>query len=122
MYVQVRFELIYRSEISYLTVHLHEKAQKDVSFDMMLKHSKQEIKKMMVGHEKDAHLNKKKRMIIKITPNVHEKPQKRDKKPRFEQKCNILARFNLYYVSKGDQFTIKLSFFPANSPLSSQNI
>ena len=27
MYVQVRFELIYRSEISYLTVHLHEKAR-----------------------------------------------------------------------------------------------
>ena len=74
MHMQVRFELIYRSEIIYLTVHLHEKAWKDASFDMMLEHSKQEIKKVMVGHEKDAHLDKKERMIIKITPNVHEKP------------------------------------------------
>ena len=55
MYVQVRFELIYGSEISYLTVHLHEKARKDASLDMTLKHSKQEIKKLMVGHEKVAH-------------------------------------------------------------------
>ena len=54
-YVQVRFELIYGSEISYLTVHLHEKARKDASLDMTLEHSKQEIKKVMVGHEKDAH-------------------------------------------------------------------
>ena len=51
MYVQVRFKLIYESEISYLTVHLHEKARKDASFDMTLK---QEINKVMVGHEKDA--------------------------------------------------------------------
>ena len=36
MYVQVRFELIYGSEISYLTVHLHEKAWKDANFDMTL--------------------------------------------------------------------------------------
>ena len=57
MYVQVGFELIYRSEISYLIVHLHEEARKDASFDMTLK---QEIKKVMVGHKKDAHLNKKK--------------------------------------------------------------
>ena len=50
--MQVRFELIYGSEISYLTEHLCEKARKDASFDMTLK---QEIKKVMVGHEKDAH-------------------------------------------------------------------
>ena len=57
--MQVRFELIYGSEISYLIVHLHEKAQKDARFDMTLK---QEIKKMMVEHdEKDAHLEKKKK-------------------------------------------------------------
>ena len=53
--MQVRFELIYRSEISYLTIHLHEKARKDESFDMTLK---QKIKKVMIGHEKDAHLNR----------------------------------------------------------------
>ena len=74
MYVQVRFELIYGSEISYLTVHLHEKARKDASLDMTLKHSKQEIKKLMVGHEKVAHLDKKKKMIIKITQDVRGKP------------------------------------------------
>ena len=34
LYVQVRFELIYVSEISYLTIHLHEKAREDASFDM----------------------------------------------------------------------------------------
>ena len=51
LYVQVRFEFIYKSEISYLTVHLHEKSQSDASFDMMLE---QEIKKAMVGHEKDT--------------------------------------------------------------------
>ena len=34
MYVQVRFELMYGSKISYLTVHLHEKAWQDASFDM----------------------------------------------------------------------------------------
>ena len=32
--MQVRFELIYVSEISYLTIHLHEKAREDASFDM----------------------------------------------------------------------------------------
>ena len=67
MYVQVRFELIYGSEISYLTVRLHENARKDASFDMTLEHPKQEIKKVMVGHEKDSHLDKKKKQIIKMT-------------------------------------------------------
>ena len=62
--MQVRFELIYGSDISYLIVYLHEKARKDASFDMTLK---QEIKKVMVGHEKDAHLEKKKKLIIKTT-------------------------------------------------------
>ena len=64
LYVQVRIKLIYVSKISYLTVHLHEKAREDASFDMTLK---QEIKKVMVGHEKDAHLEKKKKLIIKTT-------------------------------------------------------
>ena len=71
MYVQVRFELIYVSEISHLTIHLHEKAREDVSFNMTLK---QEIKKAMVGHEKNAHLNKKKKLIKKTTQDVHGKP------------------------------------------------
>ena len=71
MYMQVRFELIYMSEISYLTIHLHEKARKDASFVMTLK---QEIKKAMVGHEKDAHLNKKKKLINKKTQDVRGKP------------------------------------------------
>ena len=57
LYMQVRFELIYGSEISYLIVHLYEETRKDASFDMTLK---QEIKKVMVGHKQDAHLNKKK--------------------------------------------------------------
>ena len=70
MNVQVRFELIYMSKISYLTIHLHEKARKDASFVMTLK---QEIKKM-VGHEKDAHLNKKKKLINKTTQDVRGKP------------------------------------------------
>ena len=65
--MQVRFELIYGSEISYLTVCLHENARKDASFDMTLEHPKQEIKKVMVGHEKDSHLDKKKKQIIKMT-------------------------------------------------------
>ena len=69
--MQVRFELIYVSEISYPTIHLHEKAREDASFDMTLK---QEIKKAMVGYEKDAHLNKKKKLIAKETPDVHGKP------------------------------------------------
>ena len=71
MYMQVRFELIYMSEISYLTIHVHEKARKDASFDMTLK---QEIKKVMVGHEKDAHLEKKKKLIIKTIQDVRGKP------------------------------------------------
>ena len=53
---------------------MHDKAQKDASFDMALKHSKQEIKKVMEGYEKDAHLDKKKKMIIKITQDVRGKP------------------------------------------------
>ena len=65
--MQVRFELIYVSETSYLTIHLHEKAWEDASFGMTFK---QEIKKAMVGHEKDAHLNKKKKLIKKTTQNV----------------------------------------------------
>ena len=47
--MQVIFELIYGSEISYLMGHLHEKVRKDASFDMTLK---QEIRKVMIGHEK----------------------------------------------------------------------
>ena len=92
MYVQVRFELIYMSEISYLTVHLHEKARKYASFDMTLK---QEIGKVMVRHEKDAHLNNNKKLINKTIHNVHGKPWRRDKKPRFEKVHNILARLSL---------------------------
>ena len=37
LYMQVRLELIYLSEISYLIVHLQEKAREDASFDMTLK-------------------------------------------------------------------------------------
>ena len=70
MYVQVRFDLIYVNEISYLKVHLHEKAQKDASFDMT---RKQEIKKAMIGHEKDTHLNNKKKLIKKTTQDVRGK-------------------------------------------------
>ena len=36
MYMQVRFELVYGSETSCLTVQLHEKTRIDASFDMML--------------------------------------------------------------------------------------
>ena len=71
MYVQVRFDLIYVNEISYLTVHLHEKARKDASFDMT---HKQEIKKAVVGHETDTHLNKKKKLIKKTIQDVCGKP------------------------------------------------
>ena len=59
MYVQVRFELVYGSETSCLTVHLHEKAQIDASFDMMRNTQNKKIEKVMVGHEKDAHLQEK---------------------------------------------------------------
>ena len=69
--MQVRFGLIYGSEISYLTIDLHEKARKVASFDMTLE---QEKNKVMVGHEKDAHLNKKKKPIIKTTQNVRGNP------------------------------------------------
>ena len=43
--MQVRFELIYVSEISYLKVYLHEKGQEDASFDMTLKQEKKKKKK-----------------------------------------------------------------------------
>ena len=72
MYVQVRFELIYVSEISHLTIHLHEKGREDASFDMTLKQEKKK-KKSMVGHEKNAHLNKKK-LIKKTIQDVRGKP------------------------------------------------
>ena len=39
--MQVRFELVYGSETSCLTVHLHEKARIDASFDMMLNTQKE---------------------------------------------------------------------------------
>ena len=61
----------YVSEISYLTVYLHEKDREDSSFDMTFK---QEIKKAMVGHETDTHLNKKKKLINKTIQDVREKP------------------------------------------------
>ena len=41
---------------------------------MMLNTQNKKIEKVMVGHEKDAHLDKKKKMIIKITQDVHGKP------------------------------------------------
>ena len=44
--MQVRFKLIYRSKISYLTVYLHEKTQVDARFDMTIK---QEINKESYG-------------------------------------------------------------------------
>ena len=71
---------------------------------------------------KKTHLDKKKKMIIKITHTVCGKPQRRDKKPQFKQECNILARLSSYYVTEKEQFTIKLPFFPTNSPLSSPKI
>ena len=52
----------------------------------------------MIGHEKDAHLNKKKKLTPKATQDVRGKPQKMDKKPRFQQKLNILALLSLYYL------------------------
>ena len=52
----------------------------------------------MVGHEKGAHLNKKKKLMMKETKDVLGKPQRRDEKPQFEQECNVLALFKLYYV------------------------
>ena len=58
----------------------------------------QERKKVMIEHEKDTHLNNKKKLITKATQDVRGKPQRRDKKPRFEQECNILALLSLYYV------------------------
>ena len=76
----------------------------------------------MVGYEKDVHLNKKKKWINKTIQDVRRKPQRRDKKPQFEQEHNILAWLSLYNVWERDQFTMKLSFFPINSLLSSQNI
>ena len=51
---------------------------------------------MMVRHEKNAHLNKKKKP--KETQDVRGKPYRRDEKPRFEQECNVLALFRLYYM------------------------
>ena len=56
------------------TVHLHEKTRIDASFDMMLNTQNKKIEKVTVGHEKDAYLEKKKKMIIKITHNVRGKP------------------------------------------------
>ena len=50
------------------------KLKKDASFKMTLK---QEIKKGMVRHEKDTHLNKKKKLIIKTTQDVCEKTLKK---------------------------------------------
>ena len=44
--MQVRFELIYKSKISYLKVYLHEKTQVDARFDMTIK---QEINKESYG-------------------------------------------------------------------------
>ena len=55
-------------------VHLHEKTQIDASFDMMLNTQNKKIEKVTVGHEKDAYLEKKKKMIIKITHDVRGKP------------------------------------------------
>ena len=53
----------------------------------------------MIGHEKDAHLDKKKKLITKTTQDVREKPQKMDKKkPQFEQELDILALLSLYYL------------------------
>ena len=57
---------------------------------------------MMGGHEKDAHLEKKKKKTIKTTQYVRGKPQRRDKTPRFEQEHNILTRLSFYYVSERD--------------------
>ena len=56
----------------------------------------------MAGHEKDTHLNNKKKLINKITQDVRGKPQRRDKKSRFEQEHNIFTRLSLYYVLERD--------------------
>ena len=68
MYVQVRFELVYGSETSCLTVHLHEKARINASFDMMLNTQNKKIEKVMLGHEKNARLDKKKKDDYQNTP------------------------------------------------------
>ena len=56
------------------TVHLHEKTQIDASFDIVLNTQNKKIEKVTVAHEKDAYLEKKKKMIIKITHDVRGKP------------------------------------------------
>ena len=53
--MQVRFELIYRSKISYLKVYLHEKTQVDARFDMTIK---QEINKESYGKTWKRHIFK----------------------------------------------------------------
>ena len=78
---------------------------KDPSFDMTHVREEESDSKSVKGHK----------MYM-------ENPREGIKKPWFEQERNILARLNLYYVLEGEQFTIKLPFFPNNSPLSSQNI
>ena len=62
--VRASYIWAYLCEWNKLTVFLYEKAREDASFDMALK---QEIKKAMVRHEKDAHLNNKKKKLIKKT-------------------------------------------------------
>ena len=41
---------------------------------MILNTQNKEIEKVMVGHEKDAYLNKMKKQIIKTIQDVREKP------------------------------------------------
>ena len=49
-------------------------------------------------------------------------PKEGIKKPQFKQEGNILALLCLCCVKKDQFLTIRLSFFPINSLLSSQNI
>ena len=122
MYVQVRFELVFGSETSCLAVHLLEKAQIDASFDMMLNTQNKKIEKVMVGHEKDAYLDKKNKMINKITHVVRENPREGIKKPWFEQERNILDWLNLYYVLEREHYN-KVPFLSYQlSTFTSQNI
>ena len=113
LYVQVRFELIYMSEISYLIVHLHEKARKDACFDMTLK---QEIKK---GHENDAHLNNKEKLINKQHRMYVKNTREWIKNHDLSKYTTFLLSLACITYGKEISFTMKLPFSPINSLLSS---
>ena len=80
------------------------------------------ITKVMVGHEKDAHLEKEKKLTIKTHSKYVENPREGIKNHDFSKNTTFLPGLASIMYQKEISLQWSCLFLPTNSLLSSQNI